>query len=183
MPMTRVHLCWLAGSAALGVAVFLLGYGFRPATDTNRRADVPPHRHDPPDKPQFAPSRRPPGALKPRPPELPAPVPPPYPADSPEQQDWIATRIADLNALAWYDDAESLHRILAELSNPLPEIQAAALTATIAFGSRDAIPYLEQLAAQARDPKQQQALTEAIAYLRQPTLLEKLDQPPADHPE
>ena len=109
-------------------------------------------------------------------------MPPPYPADSPEYQDWITTRIANLNALAWYDDADSLHRILAELSNPLPEIRAAALTATIAFGSRDAIPRLEQLAAQSGDPKQQQALTDAIAYLKQPTLLEKLD-PPPEHSE
>ena len=182
MPMTRVHLCWLAGGAALGVAVFLMGYGFRPVADTRQRAAATPSRHDPPDPPQFTPSRRLPGTLKQHPPELPAPVPPPYPADSPQHQDWIATRIADLNALAWYDDADSLHRILAELYNPLQEIQAAALTATIAFGSRDAIPCLEQLAAQSRDPKQQLALTDAIAYLRQPTLLEKLD-PPPEHTE
>jgi len=168
----------LAGGAALGVAVFLLGYGFRPTADTSHRASAPPSRNDPPDKPHASPSRRVPGPLRQHPPDLPAPIPPPYPADSPEHQDWIASRIADLNALAWYDDDDSLHRILAELSNPLPEIQAAALAATINFGSRDAIPRLEQLAAQSRDPKQQLALTDAIAYLKRPTLLEKLDTPP-----
>ena len=181
--MTRVHLCWLAGGAALGVAVFLMGYHFRPAADANPRAAAPPSRHDPPAPPQFTPSRRPLGALKQRPPELPAPVLSPHPAESPEQQDWIATRIADLNALAWYDDADSLHRILAELYNPLPEIQTAALAATIAFGSRDAIPCLEKIAAQSRDPQQHQALTEAINYLKQPTLLEKLDPPPEERTE
>jgi len=181
MPLTRVHVCWLAGGTALGVAVFLLGYGFRPTADAASRAAAPPSRHDPPHQPQAVPSRRPTDTPKQHPPDLPAPVQPPCPVDSPEFQDWITTRIADLNALAWYDDAASLHLILAELYNPLPEIQAAALAATIAFGSRDAIPILERLATQSRDPKQQQALTDAIAYLKQPTLLENLDPPSADH--
>jgi len=176
--MTRVHACWLGGGAALAAAVFLLGYHCRPAADVPPLAAGAPTRHEPPGQPPFAPSRRLSGSLKPGPPDVPAPVPCPHPADSPEQQEWIAARIAELNGLAWYDDPDSLRRILAELSNPLPEIQAAALSATISFGSRDAIPCLEQLAARCRDSKQQQALNDAITYLKRPTLIEKLEPPP-----
>ena len=177
MPMTRVHLCWLIGGTALSVAIFLAGYGFRPAgADTGQLDAAPPGRRDLPVPPPSVTTRCLPGTLAPsHPSDLPAPVAPPYPADSPELRAWIDSRIDDLNGLAWYDDAASLNRILAELYNPLPEIQAAALTATINFGSRDAIPCLEQFAAQSRDPQQQSAVAEAIAYLKQPTLLEKLD--------
>ena len=175
--MTRVHACWLAGGAILAAAAFLLGARWRPVADPPAQAGVAPGRHESPGPSPFVPPRRVAGSPHPGPPDVPAPVVCPHPADSPARQEWIATRIAELNGLAWYDDADSLRLILAELSNPMPEIRAAALDATIAFGSRDAIPRLAYLAARAHDPQQQQALNDAITYLKRPTLIEKLEPP------
>ncbi len=105
-------------------------------------------------------------------PELPPPTELPNPPGSPSNAGWADARLAELEKLAWYDDVGSLKKILAELRSPLPEIRHAALAATRAFGSRDAVPYLEQIAIGTSDPEEHKALTEAISYLNLPTFLE-----------
>ncbi len=109
-------------------------------------------------------------------PDLRPPVESPNLAGSPANQDWIATRTGELDKLAWFDDAESLGHILSELRNSLPEIRAAALSATLAFGSRDAVPYLEAIAADSKDPIEQKALTDVAERLKLPTVLEHLEE-------
>jgi HEAT repeats len=86
----------------------------------------------------------------------------------------VESRIADLEELAMADDAGSLGMILSELDNPNPQIRAAALEATIQFGSRDAIPTLQEVAARTDDPEAKGALEHAIAYLTLPSLTEVL---------
>lgn len=161
--MTRSRGFLLAGAAVLVVAG---GWFFRgsdrqalpPAT-----APAAPAREIPkPDRPTH-----------PSLPELPAPAAPPLVAGSPDNATWTAERITELEKLAWFDDAASLQKILAELYSPLPEIRAAALAATRAFGSRDAVPYLEQAANGTSDPQERKALADAIEYLKLPTLLEE----------
>jgi hypothetical protein len=81
-----------------------------------------------------------------------------------------------MERLAWFNDSESLTKILAELKSPIPEIREAALNATVTSGSRAAIPHLRQVAAETQDPGQRIAIDEAIAYLNLPTLAESYDQ-------
>ena len=111
---------------------------------------------------------------------LPAPVESPYLAGSAENEDWIEARTAELDDLAWFEDAESLGKIQAELLNPLPEIRAAALAAIVSFGSRDSIPILEAVAGRTRDSLEQKALGDAIEHLKLPTVIEELERPAAD---
>ncbi len=170
MIWSRAHASLLAGVAVLGAAGLLVSREFRPVA-----AASAPSVHKTPKLPtrEIAKSSRPPGGLPPeRLAALPVPVTSPYPEQSAAYPEWIATRVSQLNDLAWFDDAQSLRRILAELRNPLPDIQAAALAATLAFGSREAIPYLEALAADSPDPKTRQDLREAATFLKRPTLLE-----------
>lgn len=104
------------------------------------------------------------------------PVPSPYSPGSTEDTEWTNARITAIHDLEWFDDAESLRKILAELRSPISEIRIAALDATRAFGSREAIPYLTTLAVETGDPLEQRALTDLIEYLKLPTLIEQLDQ-------
>ena len=119
-----------------------------------------------------APHRLPPQALQ-KLPELPAPIVSPNPPGSAADQEWIEKRIDELDDLAWFDDRESLGKILTELRNPLPEIRAAALKATRDFGSRDAIPYLEAISQDSADPLEKKAIEDLIEHLKIPTLLEE----------
>ncbi|MEX1116924.1 MAG: hypothetical protein WEB53_16880 [Akkermansiaceae bacterium] len=119
--------------------------------------------------------RPPAGAPRSRLADLPPPVESPFLAGSPENDGWVEGRAAELDDLAWFDDAESLAKIQAELQNPLPEIRAAALAAIVASGSRESVPILEAVAGRARDPLEQKALGEAIDYLQLPTAIEQLE--------
>lgn len=112
--------------------------------------------------------------------EIPVPLVSPRPIGSPDKQNWIEKRVAELDRLAWSDDPESLGKILAELRNSEPEIRAAALAATRDFGSRDAIPHLDDLSRDSKDPLEQKALDDLIDHLRLPTFLE---QGPREDPE
>ena len=69
-----------------------------------------------------------------------------------------------------------MKEILSELRNPLPEIRRAALSAVRAFSSRKSIPYLDQIRRETRDSSDQQNLTNAIDYLKLPTMVEALAQ-------
>jgi hypothetical protein len=108
-------------------------------------------------------------------PEIPAPISSPHLAGTSENQQWIDERKENLNDLSWFDDAESLSKILAELQNPLPEIRTAALTAVRDFGSRDAVPYLEAAAIKTADPMEKKSLEELIEHLKLPTVIEHLE--------
>jgi hypothetical protein len=109
---------------------------------------------------------------------LPAPVPSPHPPGSLADGDWTSARIVAIHELGCFDDAASLQKILAELRNPLPQIRAAALDATRAFGSRDAIPHLAVRAAETGEPLEQMELLDLIEHLKLPTVVEQLDADP-----
>ncbi len=96
-------------------------------------------------------------------------------ADALKTAEWIDTRVHELSDLAWFDDADSLKKILAELSNPQPQIRAAALAATREFGSREAVPYLQAIAEKSKDSVEKNKLAELIEFLNLPTLVEQLD--------
>ncbi|HVM46561.1 MAG TPA: hypothetical protein VMU04_00970 [Candidatus Acidoferrum sp.] len=84
----------------------------------------------------------------------------------------VAKRVSELAILAMNDDGGSLGIILSELDNPEPQIRSAALQATIQFGSRDAIPYLQREAARTDDLPTRQALLGAAEYLNLPSATE-----------
>jgi hypothetical protein len=109
-------------------------------------------------------------------PTLSAPAPPPVSGDPLERQEWITSQVHEIERLAWFDDPESLAKILAELRSPVAEVREAALNATVTSGSRAAVPYLKRLSAETEDPAQRKAVDEAIDYLNLPTLVESLDQ-------
>ncbi|MEO5914699.1 MAG: HEAT repeat domain-containing protein [Luteolibacter sp.] len=178
MPTPRGRIPLLAGGAAVLLAAAMLilqrsspGGKQEPnaAPSAVRKSSTPAENRT------SVPSRRPPPYGLLNLPALPAPVEPPYPPGSPDNREWIDNCITRLDDLAWRDDPESLAKILAELRNPLPEIRAAALKATRAFGSRDAIPYLEAISRDTTDPLQQKALSDLIEHLNLPTVLEQSD--------
>ncbi len=76
--------------------------------------------------------------------------------------------------LSWNDDKESLDLILAEFSNPDPEIRADALQATLNFASQDAIPRLERVALATDSAEERQKLQDAAEYLKLPSITEVL---------
>jgi HEAT repeat protein len=176
--MTRTHGSLIAGLAA-AVAVWVV---------ISRPPDPPPSEGatlganarpraaaDSPDPHPRKLLRPPANAPRSRLADLPPPVESPFLAGSLKNDGWIETRTAELDDLAWFEDAESLAKIQAELQNPLPEIRAAALAAIVAFGDRESIPILEAVAGRTRDPLEQKALGEAIDYLKLPTLIEQLE--------
>ncbi len=177
--MTRAYQSWLAGGVGLALAAGIYAQWSRPLATppTGTRSVSRSTRGLPgePPAPVTKRSDRPLPAAGANALELPPPVISPHPPGSAANRDWLAARIAELDALAWFDDPESLHRILAELRNPLPEIRTAALAATRAFGSREAIPYLERISIETPEAAEQKALTELVEYLKIPTLREHLD--------
>ena len=175
--MKRTHGTVIAGAAILLTAIILISRESKPAARSGASvgsASSEKVSRQPEAKISKS-TRRPPMTFGKDLPPLPQPTESPHPAGSLENERWMAERISDLNRLSWFDDAESLGKILAELRNPLPEIRAAALSATIAFSSRDSIPYLEAIAKETRDSQEQKALTDAIEYLKLPTMVEQLD--------
>lgn len=76
----------------------------------------------------------------------------------------------ELSELGMQNDPESLKKILSELENPEPEIRKAALTATLDFGSKDAIPTLQNELNWATDPQEKVDIQKAIDFLELPTL-------------
>ena len=51
-------------------------------------------------------------------------------------------------------DPASLYAILGALGDPDPPVRKAAVEAAVQFGSQDAIPALQDAAAQAEDPQE-----------------------------
>jgi hypothetical protein len=89
-----------------------------------------------------------------------------------EHEAYVQAEIDKLNDLESYDDADSLHAILSQLTNSDKEIRAAAVESTIQFGSRDAIPVLQDLAARTENPGEKKNLLDAADFLALPTLSE-----------
>lgn len=92
-----------------------------------------------------------------------------------EDRQSISAGVEMLEQLAWEDDGESLEKIVVNLESPHAEIRAAAVAAVRAFGSRDAIPYLQTRSRNTSDPLEQNTLAETVEYLELPTLVEKID--------
>ncbi len=90
--------------------------------------------------------------------------------------DATAARVAQLQELAMAEDADSLNNILSDLDNQDPEIREAALQATIQFGSREAIPKLQELAARTEDRQIKRELEDAAEFLSLPSLTEVVEQ-------
>ena len=87
-------------------------------------------------------------------------------------EDMVQAEVDKLTELQANDDAASLHAILADLTNSDKEIRAAAVESTIQFGSRDAIPVLQDLAARTTDPGEKKNLLDAADFLALPTVSE-----------
>lgn len=84
----------------------------------------------------------------------------------------VDAKLALLQDLSTKSDRTSMEAILAEIKSPYPEVRAEAVEAIIQFRSRDAIPDLRDLAAQAEDPEEKAAILEAVEFLQLPTLSE-----------
>jgi hypothetical protein len=85
-------------------------------------------------------------------------------------EEYVLQRRAELSELGMNNDPDSLKTILSELENPDAEIRQAALTATLDFGSKDAIPSLQNEMAYATDPQEKVDLQKAIDFLELPRL-------------
>ena len=103
---------------------------------------------------------------------VPAPVPAPAApvvvkkTVTPEERE-VAVNAEKDRLLEWErnDDPQSLSNILTDLTNPEKEIRVAAIEATKQFGSKDAIPTLQQLAQNTDDAGEKTALLEAADFL------------------
>jgi hypothetical protein len=82
--------------------------------------------------------------------------------------DYVLQRKAQLIDMGMSDNPANLKVILSELENPEPEIRQAALTATLDFGSKDALPVLQNELAYATDLQEKMDLKNAIDFLQLP---------------
>jgi HEAT repeat protein len=77
-----------------------------------------------------------------------------------------------LQEISLQENPKYLTEILAHLTNGNSEVRAAALEATMQFGSRDAIPVLTELAAKTDDPREKVEILDAIEFIELPPLSE-----------
>jgi HEAT repeat protein len=89
-----------------------------------------------------------------------------------DHENYVFTRRGELTQMGMSDDPSDLKTILSELNNKDPEVRQAALSATIQFGSQDAIPALQNEMAWTDDPQEKVDLQKAIKYLQLPTFQE-----------
>jgi hypothetical protein len=96
--------------------------------------------------------------------------------ETPERQHeaYVERRIGELADLSAEDDSASLETILSELGNADARIRKAAVDAAVQFGSRDAIPELQEAMERTADAEEKKALAEAIEFLKLPSLTEVL---------
>jgi type IV secretory pathway VirB10-like protein len=103
-----------------------------------------------------------------------APQPPPsiqpLAADvgAPGHQEYVTQRKAELLQMGMTDDPAALKTILSELNNQDPEIRKTALTATIDFGGKDAIPVLKNQLDLTDDFREKMEIQKAIDFLELP---------------
>ena len=88
---------------------------------------------------------------------------------------YVEKRIEELDDLSTENDPASLNTILSELTNRDPQIRKAALSAAIQFGSRDAIPKLQEAATETDDPAEKAELLDAVEFLKLPSLTDYLE--------
>ncbi len=89
-----------------------------------------------------------------------------------ENEDYVSNRISELEDLGMTDDPHSLAEIESEFDNRDPRIQKAAVAAAIQFGSRDAIPALQDAYRHFDDPEQKLNIQKAIDFLELPSMAE-----------
>ena len=85
---------------------------------------------------------------------------------------YVVNRTSELENLGMADDPNSLAEIESELDNRDPRIQKAAVAAAVQFGSRDAIPALQDAYRHFDDPEQKVNIQKAIDFLELPTMAE-----------
>jgi hypothetical protein len=83
---------------------------------------------------------------------------------------YVANRVTELEKLGMTDDPNSLAEIESEFDNRDPRIQKAAVAAAVQFGSRDAIPALQEAYQHLDDPGQKVNIQKAIDFLKLPSL-------------
>jgi hypothetical protein len=95
-------------------------------------------------------------------------------------EDYVSQRLSELEALGMTGDANSLITIESELDSRDPRIQAAAVSAAVQFGSRGAIPALQDAYGHTDDPAQKLNIRKAIEFLELPSESEAANaNPPA----
>jgi hypothetical protein len=93
-------------------------------------------------------------------------------SSSADYEIFVANRIDELQNLAMTRDPNSLTMITSELDNRDPRIWKAALSATIQFGNRDAIPALQDAYTRTDDPQEKVGIQKAIVFLQLPSMFE-----------
>jgi len=97
---------------------------------------------------------------------------------APEQEKYeayVAEKIASLADLGMESDPASLDLILSELANPDAEIRSAAREAAVQFGSREAIPAMQNAMLQVDDPEEKAALAKGIHFLELTNFIGAID--------
>jgi hypothetical protein len=89
-----------------------------------------------------------------------------------DEEDFVAERVSELHDLGMTGDPDSLSTITSELDSREPQIREAALKAAIQFGSRDAIPALQNTLQHTDDPQEKVDLQKAVDFLQLPTMSE-----------
>jgi hypothetical protein len=84
-------------------------------------------------------------------------------------EEYVGGRQAELTQLGVSDDPSDLKTILSELNNKDSRIRQSALSAAVQFGSKDAIPTLQNEIAWTDDPQEKVDLMNAIKYLQLPS--------------
>jgi hypothetical protein len=87
-------------------------------------------------------------------------------------QESIEKQIEALTDASMKSDSKSLQLIVGAFTNAKVEIRKAAVEAAIQFGSRDAIPFLEDAAEKTDDAREKVDILDAIDFLKLPTLSE-----------
>ena len=89
---------------------------------------------------------------------------------------YVSERISELMDLSTESDANSLNTIISELTNRDPAIRKAVVEAAVQFGSRDAIPGLQDAAFQVEDIEEKVALARAVEFLQLTNVTEVITQ-------
>jgi hypothetical protein len=87
-----------------------------------------------------------------------------------DHETYVEQRKVQLEELAMNNDPQSLNIILSELQNSDADIRQQAIRSTIDFGSKDAIPTLQNDMAYTTDLHEKLAIQNAIDFLQLPRL-------------
>jgi len=84
----------------------------------------------------------------------------------------IERQIESLTDASAKSDSKSFQLIVNALNDPQAEIRQTAVEAAIQFGSRDAIPFLKEAAANIEDAREKVKILDAIEFLELPSFSE-----------